>query len=246
MRREVVRIVAAVALILGLVLVGPAVAARAAGSSSPHFMVTDPQFGTGSSVNDCSGHYCANSSAGDTTAGQTGSDNYKAQAGGDTSSEPLLEVSTSGGIANLGTLSTTAASTLTMTVSVRCYLTGGYIVQISGDAPSYGLHELPRLTAPTASQPGKEQFGINLVANTTPAVGHNPAQVPSSKTSFGEVTDNYKIANQFMYKDGDIVAQSLTDSGQTDYTISMILNISNATPSGWYTSMFSAVVVPVY
>jgi hypothetical protein len=223
-----------------------AAASSEATPSSQNYMITEPQFGTGSSTNDCSASYCANTSAGDTAIGRMMGNDYQAQAGGATSDEPVLEIAASGGIANLGTLDPTKTASLTMAVSVRTYLTGGYVVQITGDTPGYGLHQLSRLETPTASRAGAEQFGINLVANKTPALGANPVQVPSDKISFGKVASNYASPDMFMYKDGDVVAYSETDSGRTDYTISMILNISNTTPKGWYISVFSAVVVPAY
>jgi len=215
-------------------------------SSSQNFMIAEPKFGAGASTNDCSKNYCANTSVGDTAAGLMESSNYRALAGGATASEPLLEVAASGGIANLGTLDPSRTASLNMSVSVRTYLTGGYVVQMSGEPPGYGLSQLSTLETPTPSHAGVEQFGMNLVANTSPDIGANPVQVPSSKTSFGKVTEPYARPDMFMYKDGDIVAYSNTDSGRTDYTISMILNISNTTPRGWYVSVFSAVVAPVY
>jgi hypothetical protein len=215
-------------------------------SSSPNYMITEAQFGAGGATNDCSENYCANMSLGDTAAGLMESNSYIARAGGATTNEPLLEVAASGGFANLGMLDPARTSTLTMTVSVRNYLTGGYIMQISGSPPGYESHQLTALEGPTFSRPGTEQFGINLVANKSPEVGANPVQVPSSETSFGRVADNYATPYKFMYKDGDIISFSKTDSGRTDYTISMILNISNTTPKGLYTSIFSAVVAPAY
>lgn len=240
------RAVLVAACVFAVALAGTVTAAASEPSSSPNYMVTEAQFGAGASTNDCSENYCANTSLGDTAAGLMESSNFRAQAGGATTDEPLLEVAASGGFANLGTLDPTRTATLSMTVSVRNYLTGGYIVQITGDSPGYGSHQLSKLEEPTFSSAGVEQFGINLVANKSPEVGANPVQVPSSDISFGRVADNYASPDMFMYEDGDIVAYSETDSGRTDYTISMILNISNATPKGWYASVFSAVVVPVY
>lgn len=232
--------------VLGMMVAGTASAATPETASSPNYKATEVQFGAGASVNDCSGNYCANMSVGDTAAGLMESSNFRARAGGATTSEPLLEVAASGGFANLGTLDPARTATLSMAVSVRSYLTGGYVVQITGNPPSDGTHQLARLEEPAFSTSGVEQFGINLVANASPRVGVDPVQVPSGDISFGQVADSYALPDKFMYKDGDIVAYSKTDSGRTDYTISMILNISNATPKGWYASVFSAVVAPVY
>lgn len=250
-KRDVVARSARLLTVVALVLCASSIGTVAAESTEPttssqNFMITEAQFGAGASTNDCSENYCANTSVGDTAAGLMESSNFRVQAGGATSDEPLLEVATSGGIANLGELDPGHTAALTMSVSVRTYLTGGYVVQMSGDPPSYGLHQISRLEAPTASKAGAEQFGMNLVANKTPAIGANPVQVPSAKTSFGTVSEKYALPDMFAYQDGDIVAYSNTDSGRTDYTVSMILNISNTTPRGWYITVFSAVVVPVY
>jgi len=253
MRREgridvasAVRIAIIAACTMCMAFAGTAMAATESSSSSSNYMITEPQFGAGAATNDCSDNYCANMSVGDTAAGLMESSSFLAQAGGFTTDEPLLEVAASGGFANLGTLDPSRTTTLTMNVSVRNYLTGGYIVQLSGSPPSHESHQLTPLYEPMPSQPGVEQFGINLVANKTPEVGANPVQVPSGDISFGQVAENYAIPDKFMYKSGDIIAFSNTDSGRTDYTISMILNISNITPKGWYTSIFTAVVAPAY
>jgi hypothetical protein len=71
-------------------------------------------------------------------------------------------------------------------------------------------------------------------------------QVPSTGTSFGTAVGDYSTPNIFKYVDGDIVAQSLKSSGETDYTLSIIINVSNTTPGGYYNGSFSAIVVPTY
>jgi hypothetical protein len=91
------------------------------------------------------------------------------------------------------------------------------------------------LTSPTASVAGSEQFGINLVHNTSPAsFGANPVQVPSSAFSFGAAAPGYNTPNQYKYVPGDTIAYSNSSSGETDYTISYIYNISVITPGGTY------------
>jgi len=91
-------------------------------------------------------------------------------------------------------------------------------------------------STPTASSSGTEQFGINLVANTSPATfGSNPAQIPNSTFSFGQAASGYNTPNLYKYVNGDTVASSSSSSGETDYTISYIFNISSTTPGGTYT-----------
>jgi hypothetical protein len=70
--------------------------------------------------------------------------------------------------------------------------------------------------------------------------------VPSTQTSFGQAADDYAVPNLFKYVSGDVVAYSDSESGRTDYTISMIVNVAGSTPAGQFTGEYSAVVIPVY
>lgn len=209
--------------------------------------MTESQFGVGSNRESCSGQYCARTSIGDVTSGGSSkSPNVTTAFGPVTPDEPLLEVIVDPGVSNLGDLTTEETASKTMTVRIRNYLSEGYTLQITGDPPSYKGHKLKTNTTPTAAAPGTEQFGINAAANTTPSVGASPLQVPSNEFSFGEVNAAYSTPNLFKYSSGDIVARSETESGRTDYTISMIVNIANSTPAGHYNGEFSAVVVPIF
>lgn len=217
-------------------------------SKSSSYELTESQFGNGDTTQQsCSGQYCSKVTLGESLSGDAASALNTAKFGAIADpAEPLLEVIIDRGESNLGTLATNKTGMKVMVVKVRNYLSGGYTLQVAGDPPKYKDHYLKALTTPTASLQGEEQFGINVVANTIPVVGADVVQTPSGATSFGYVTDNYKTANMFMYKSGDVIAQSKTESGQTDYTISMIVNISSATPAGTYGGDFSAVVVPAY
>lgn len=222
--------------------------ALATTSSSTNYQVMETQFNAGTMMNSCSGQYCAQASIGDMTTGNASSPGESTAMFGTTptDSEPLLEVIVDAGESKLGLLSTEQTATKTTTVRVRSYLSDGYTLQIVGDPPKYGEHTLKTPTVPTESRPGTEQFAINAVANTSPSVGAAPVQLPSDQTSFGIVEDDYLTPNLFKYVDGDVVASSRTESGRTDFTISMIVNISNTTPAGHFTGEFSAVVIPIF
>ncbi len=237
-------LIAVLTLMVSAGFVGTATATQT--SSSTHYSVTETQFGTGSSLHDCSTSYCAKTSTGDTAVGSASSANYSAQLGSNTTDEPLVEVTVTGGNQDLGTVDSTAPGTAIMLIKVRDYLTDGYVMEITGAAPSQGTHTLNTLTTPSTSQPGAEQFGINMVANNNPAIGANPVQVPSGSTSFGTVEDDYITPDLFKYVEGDPVASSSTSSGETDYTMSLIMNVSHVTPAGHYSGTYSAVVVPMY
>jgi len=235
--------VMALAFMLSLGFVGTAAATQ---SSSTHYQVNETQFGSGSSLHDCSTSYCAKTSVGDTTVGKASSTSYSAQLGSNTTDEPLLEVTATGGSQDMGTLDATHTGTATTIVKVRNYLSNGYVMQVTGAPPNQGTHTLTAIwpTASTSHQ-GAEQFGINLVANTTPSIGANPTEVLAGLGT-GEVTDNYSTSDLFANQEGDVVAQSTSSSSEMTYTISMIINVSNVTPGGRYTGAFSAVVVPLY
>lgn len=238
------RIAVSLAVLLSIGFVGTATADT---SSSAHYKVEETQFGAGASLQQCSGdQYCAKTSVGDTTVGSTRSANYSAEAGFNTSDVPLLEVIAINESNDMGVLDTTKTGTALTEVKVRSYLSSGYVMEVTGDSPSQGSHNLDTLTTPTTSQQGQEQFGLNLAANSTPNIGADPVQVPSSAFSFGVVTANYNQANKFMYQSGDVVAQSASSTGETDYMISFIANITNVTAAGRYTSNLSAVVVATY
>jgi hypothetical protein len=101
-------------------------------------------------------------------------------------------------------------------------------------------------SCPCTSQPGAEQFGINLAANTSPHIGAVPVQVPSAAYAFGAAKASYDQSDLYYYSNGDAVAGSSKSSGETDYTLSMIVNISAVTPGGEYTGNFAAVAVPTF
>ena len=230
-----------------LIAAGFAPVALATTSRSDNFQMTETEFSPITNQETCSGEYCARASIGDLSAGESSSPKHTASFGTITAdSEPLLEVIVNEGQSDLGVLTTERTATKTTTVQIRNYLSDGYTLQIVGDPPQYDGHHLQTPLRPTASEPGKEQFAINAVANTTPEVGADPVQVPSDQTSFGFVSDDYKTPNLFMYSSGDVIARSQAESGQTNYTISMIVNVANSTPAGHFAGDFSAIVIPVY
>jgi len=229
------------ALLVGAILGVPRVAAETA--TSENFQMVETEFGAGTNLESCSSQYCAKASIGDmggtssATTPEFGEVKY---------TEPTLEMIVGSGQSNLGVLTTEHTATKTMTIKVRNYLTGGYTLQILGDAPKFDGHTLETVLTPEASTPGTEQFGMNIVANTAPKVGEDPVQVPADAGVFGEAAEGYATANMFKYQSGDVFARSTQNTGGTDYTVTMIVNISSNTPSGHYTGDFAAVLMPAY
>lgn len=226
---------------------------------STSYGVGEVFFGSGGSLDTtCSTTYCAKQSVGELGVGNTKGTNYQAQAGFNVDRYPSLTFLVNTTNVNLGHLFTTSTAYATATFSVKAYLADGYVVETVGGPPANGSYTLNALTTPTASQTGQEQFGINLVSNSTgctppaPAnFGANPVQVPSSSYSYGVAAHNsssdyYDTCGEFMYKSGDNIASSSQSSGETDYTISYIANISSTTPAGIYVMNQSLVAIPTY
>lgn len=226
---------AIVGLLAGLVGAPMSLASQ---SNSTHYSVDEVFFGNGGQLNACSTNYCSKQAAGEMTVGPSSSTNYKIQAGFNTDRAPSLSLIIPTQSIDLGVLSVSSPTTTTASFSVKSYLSSGYIVQTASDPPTglSGTHPLlHNLTSPTASSPGTEQFGINLVANTSPvSFGATPQQAPDSSFGFGTAASGYNTANLFKYVKGDTIAQSLKSSGETDYTISYLFNISNTTIANKY------------
>lgn len=218
-------------------------------SQSANYQVNETFFGTGGELNACSGSYCSKQSAGELTVGNTKSSSYQAQAGFNTNREESLQLIISSSAIDLGVQSVAAPGVGTAKFIVKSYLSSGYIVQINGPSlTSAAGRQFAALGTQTASTPGTEQFGINLTTNTSPAIpgSANPVQLPDGTFSFGSVTDAYNDTNVFRYVNGDTIAQSMSSSGTTEYTISYMSNISATTGSGLYTANHSLVATATF
>lgn len=214
--------------------------------SSPNYQANEVQFGAGGGLQN-SANYQAQSSVGDLGVGNTTSPNYQAEGGFNTTTQPFLEVYVATGNIDMGTLSTLSTATANATFRVRDYQSSGYVVQSVSTPPKYGSHVIQPLLVPTTAQAGTEQFGMNLAANTSPKTfGALPTQEPNSTFGFGYATGNYSQTNRFMYNQNDVIARSDKSSGETDYTISYIMNISNTTPGGTYNFKQDLVVTATY
>ncbi len=219
---------------------------------SSSYAVGQTFFGSGGSLDStCSTSYCAKQALGETGIGLTSSPDYQAQAGFNVDRSPSLEFVVNAANINLGVLSTTSTATATATFSVEAYLASGYSVITASPPPQDGSHTLYALSSPTASVAGTEQFGMNLVSNTTacgaPAnFGANPVQIPSSAYSYGAAASGYNSCGLFEYVQGSTIASSAKSSGETNYTISYIENISNVTPAGSYTMNDQLIAVATF
>jgi hypothetical protein len=222
--------------------------------SSSNYKSNEVYFGAGGDTNQSSSSYQASVSAGALGVGKTSSTNYQAYSGFLTPNEPFLELGIDTALVDLGTLDPAAAKTGTAAFHVRAYIDSGYSVQTLSSPPSYTsgtqTHTLRAMATLATSAVGTEQFGINLVGNTSPAsFGSNPSPSPNGTFATGVAATGYNTTNQFKYNVGDTVAQTPSGSsgwGLTSYTISYIANMGALTPAGSYKMIHDLAVVATY
>lgn len=229
-----------------LVYASPAFATQVL--QSPSYRFDESSIGTGGLMEGSSSSYKVRSSTGDIAVGSSASSNFQIDAGTQTNPDPTLTFSMDTPNANFGTFSPATATTSTSTFSVINYTSYGYVVQLVGAPPTNGGNEITPMNTTGPSQPGIEQFGVNLVANTSPvSFGANPDNgSPPNNFGFGAVASNYSVPNQFRYVSGETIASAPKSSGKTTYTISYIVNVSSLTPAGVYKSDQTLVVTGTY
>ncbi len=115
-------------------------------------------------------------------------------------------------------------------MAVGTNATGGFAITVDGIPLAAGTNVIDAMSTMEPSQQGKNQFGINLVANTTPEVGHDPEGIWNNATP----TPDYGITNEFKYQAGDVVASSPNVSLMQKFTVSYIVNSSPSLKPGVY------------
>jgi len=154
-----------------------------------------------------------------------------------------LTFSLSAGSLDLGTLSSAVARTASHTMLVDTNAAHGYSVVVSGATLAKGTDTIDAIGGTeAASNAGSEQFGINLVANTSPSVGANP----SGTAPIGSVASHYGVANKFAFQTGDEIALAASLVNQTVFTVSYIANISSTSVSGAYTTSLTYAITANY
>lgn len=212
--------------------------------SSSNFQLKESVIGSGGLNDATSANYNVTNSIGDLGVGNSTSANYQVEAGSQTTELPTLSFALESGPANFGILTPTAAATATTSFSVKNYTSYGYVVQLSGPTPTNGSTSILPMSTAGSSIPGTSQFGMNLTANTSPAIfGSNP---DNGQFGFGEIDPDYATPNIYSYIDGDIIARAPKSSGKTIYTLSYILNVEPLTPGGQYRSGQVVIVTGTY
>ena len=232
--------------------------------NSSSYRAEETYFGIGGNQDAASTNYRSSQSAGGLTTGDANSNSYRTGTSFLTPQEPFLEMTISGATVDFGILApgiTSYASSqggsCNCSFSVRTYLSSTYIVKTMSNPPTNESNQpLAAKTTQGAPNTSVEEFGINLVANTSPgSFGAIPINRPDDSFADGEagsgLNADYATANQYKYTAGDTIAHAAKTSGkqaigQTDYTISYIVNIGSLTKAGAYTMNQDLVVIATY
>lgn len=138
--------------------------------------------------------------------------------------------SSTGVLLNFGELVTSQPRFLSSQFSVATNDPGGYTTFVAGPTMTSGNNTIPALATPQPSQQGISQFGINLRANSNPSVGAEPFGVGS-----GAISGNFNTQNQFYFKN-QIVAASPISTDFNTFTVSYLINVSEAQKPGIYST----------
>lgn len=230
--------------LLLLMLLSFTATALAAEPRSNNYQFGETFVGGGGLIQENSAHFRAGEAIGDTAIGDSNSSTYSLKSGFYTTPDPSLAFSINNSNANFGILSTAVAATATASFDVTNYTSYGYVVQVLGQPPNNGGHVLPGLSSPTPSQVGVEQFGLNVVANTSPiSFGANPV---NTTNGLGVAATGYNSPNNYKYVQGETIASAPKSSGLTTYTISYIINVRSTTDGGVYSGSETLICTGTY
>jgi hypothetical protein len=146
--------------------------------------------------------------------------------------------SMSGDSINLGILNPNATKYATSQFAAGTNSFTGYNIFTLGTTMTSGNNVIPAINPAGTSRTGTSQFGLNLRANTTPAVG---ADVQGAGT--GAPTAAYNSSNVFKFQNGDNVASSPLTTDFNRMTASYIVNISSGQNPGIYATTITYLAV---
>jgi len=155
--------------------------------------------------------------------------------------EPTVGFSVQSVSLNFGQLSASSTAYSSHTFSAYTNSASGYTIKVYGEPLHTSYHNLTAIGATAENSAiGTEQFGINLASNSTPIIGADP------DGGIGQAAANYNTTNKFAYLEGDTIASADNFSFQTDFTVSVIVNIADTTPAGNYSTTLTYEFIPIF
>ena len=151
---------------------------------------------------------------------------------------PTLSCSSAtGDYINFGELSATQSRQAASQLLVATNAPNGYVIQVYGTTMTAGNNVIAAISSLSGSQPGQPQFGINLRANTIPAIGADP-----SGPGLGQPAGSYNVPNQYQFVSNDVIASSPAGDNYRRYTASYIVNVPSSQAPGIYAGTLTYVV----
>lgn len=137
----------------------------------------------------------------------------------------------SGDYINFGNASSSSTASATSQLLTATNAASGFAISVFGPTMTSGNNIINAINPQDVSRQGVGQFGMNLVANLTPAVGSDPQGAGTAAP-----TASYGLADLFKFTSGDTIATNATVDDFRKFTASYIINISNGQPVGVYTT----------
>ncbi|MFI5240579.1 MAG: hypothetical protein ACHQUB_02630 [Candidatus Saccharimonadia bacterium] len=142
----------------------------------------------------------------------------------------------------LGFFSPTSTVYGTSIIGASTNAGSGYVITVNGATLTSGANTIPAMGSATTSNVGTGQFGLNLVANTSPSVG-TAVSGPGTSTAF----TNYDTVNNFKFTTGDTVATSGGAASDVNvFTVSYIANVAGNQATGNYTSTLTYICTATF
>ncbi len=133
---------------------------------------------------------------------------------------------------DMGTLSKDGTLTAQSQFAVGTNASAGFVVTANGDPLTAGTNIIDGIASRDQSRTGRNQFGINLVANNELGIGHDPEGTWTNALP----TADYAQPNVYKYASGDVIASSPNVSLIKKFTVSYIVNVSPSLRAGVYTT----------
>lgn len=150
---------------------------------------------------------------------------------------------------NLGVFSPSSTTTATSEMAASTNADNGYVITVDGATLTSGSNTIPAIGGTAAaSSIGSSQFGLNLVTNTTPAVGADMTPAFDGGDYQGSVSAPFDTADDFAFDDTTTqeVASSTGPSAAQKYTVSYIVNVAGNQSPGNYTTTLTYICTPTY
>ncbi len=177
---------------------------------------------------------------------------------GETSGVPDCTTATAGSVSFTTLFSPNYTSTATSQMAASTNAGSGYAITVNGNTLQSGSYSITAIGA-TAASPvhGTDQFGMNLMANTTltatPAPGAAVTPASDGVNYFALPTTAYGTVDEYAFSSGNTVATSGYSTGTPTvgsdaqiYTTTYIVDVQGRQQAGTYTTTLTYICTPTF